>query len=133
MFRAGDRHGNVASEQLSAGSVARIVKRAANKQASTPKSSQVTRSAPVTPPPPPVAVPTTEPSCAKPDTAPAEPSTATSKLLERAALRSELDPGQRFQRPYRACACSGLRKLQSFAENFAVRELPSQPVAALAS
>ena len=33
-------------------------------------------------------------------------------LQERAALRARLDPGQRFQRPYRARACSGLRELQ---------------------
>ena len=35
-------------------------------------------------------------------------------LQERAALRACLDPGQRFQRPYRARACSGLQELQEW-------------------
>ena len=37
VFRAVDRHGNVASEQLSAGSVARIVKRAAQQAGLNPR------------------------------------------------------------------------------------------------
>ena len=57
--------------------------KAPNKQASTPRFSQVTRSGPVTPPPQPVAVPTTEPSCAKPDIAP----TATERVAQGGVAR----------------------------------------------
>ena len=91
VFRAVDRHGNVASERLSAGSVARIVNVPPNKQASTPRTSPAIRSAPVTPPPQPVAVPTTEPSCAKPDIAPAEPSTGTSKMANSSTTTTQVE------------------------------------------
>ena len=50
-----------------------------------------TRSGPVTPPPQPVAVPTTEPSCAKPDIAPAEPSTATSKMAASSTTTTQVE------------------------------------------
>ena len=62
-----------------------------NKQASTPKYSPVTRSAPDTVPPQPVAVPTTEPSCTKPDIAPAEPSTATSKMANSSTTTTQVE------------------------------------------